>query len=199
MRHASVSLPQGPNRSEAHGSMGRTPYPKIMLNFEVVENIIEKAQIKKFATTKNIYLKSPVIFELNIENFGNRPISPQGSLFLYNRRGIELGRLGVNAGKEEIGAGESKIFTIDWQPKKTIGKFKAKLELDYGLDQSRDLQDTIYFWVLPLPILIVFSSGLFLVLLLLIIILFRRTHHHKDSPVISGNTGEEVLDLRGKK
>lgn len=199
-RHAVIAFPEGSNLYEAKGALGSKAHPQIMLNFEVIENIIEKAQINTFKPTRNIFTKPPAEFELVIENFGNREITPEGKMYIYNRQGEELADININDVMGAIPAGEIRSVKFNWQPTKAMGKFKARLEIEYGDGRSRDLQDTVYFWVLPLPYLIAFLIGVLVVTFLLVFIIFRKTyrsHHPYPAPMVNKSNG--VINLKDEK
>ncbi len=198
--YAMIAFPQGPNRKEAEESMQNTSYPQLMINIEVEEQIVEKAQIKNFKSVKNIFFEWPVSFNLEVENFGNREINPTGAIYIYNRGGKEVDRIDINQTQEKINPGESKQLTLAWATGKGFGKFKAKLEVEYGQYDKRDLQDTVYFWMLPWWLLIIAGGGFLFAILILTLILFKKFHHSLDQrQTISSTSANGVLDLRNKK
>lgn len=198
--HAIIVFSQGNNTVIAKENYLNTNQPRLNLNIEVVEDIVEKAQLTGFKTSRNIYLKLPVVFTANISNLGNRDTVPQGSILVYNRKGEEVAELPVNALGKKIAPDGSEEYTNTWDIKKGMGKYKAKIEIEYGSKDRRDLSDTVFFWILPLSFLIFIAGGLFLAALLLTIILFkktyRRAHHEHNLPMIPEPHG--VLDLRKK-
>lgn len=196
--YAIIAFPQGPNRKEAEDSMLNVSYPQLMINIEVEEQIIEKAQIKNFKSVKNIFLKWPVSFNLEVENFGNREINPIGAIYIYNRGGKEVDKIDINQAQEKVSPGESKQLILEWTTGKGFGKFKAKLEVEYGQYDKRDLQDTIYFWMLPWWLLIITGGG-FLLALVLVIIMFKKTYSaHKLSYPDKHSSLDGVINLRDK-
>ncbi|RLC38046.1 hypothetical protein DRH27_03225 [Candidatus Falkowbacteria bacterium] len=201
-RHALIAFPNGSNRPAAEKNMLNANTASLMINFEVEEEIIEKTQIKNFKTDKNIYFKVPVNFNLEIDNFGNKEIVPAGSIYIYNRRGQEIDSLVVNPGKFAILAGESRWLENEWNKEIGLGKYKARLEAEYGAEGKRDLQDTIYFWVLPLKFIIIFGISLVFLMVLIVAFLFKKTYHHSHdysrvNNIIDSSDG--VLDLKNKK
>ena len=118
-----------------------------------------------------------IYFSFTINNAGNREIIPRGAVYVYNRRGQEVAKLDANQDGEKVGAnGGSKDFLVSWNGGEGLGKFKAKLELEYGNKETRDLQDVMYFWFLPKRVLIIFVSSLILVIIFLTTMIFRRTY-----------------------
>ncbi len=180
-RFARIAFPIGSNRKVAGENMAKKSYTQLLINIAITENVIEKAQVKNFQTTNNIFLTTPIDFALKLNNFGNKPIIPKGSIFIYNRRGEELVTLDVNKQAERVGVNEIWKKNIAWSDIKGMGKFKAKLELEYGVKDKRDLQDTLFFWYFPWQFLIIFFVSSFLFLVLMIVLIFKRTYYHQTS------------------
>lgn len=202
-RYAVISFPTGSNRPQAEAKAGNGETPKLNINISVEEEIIERAQIKNFSTSKNFYIKFPVDFSVEIENFGNRKITPQGNIIIFNRRGEEVTSLDLNGSSEQIEPGIKNIVAKDWSDGRGFGKFKARLEIEYGSKDKRDLQDTIYFWVLPLPMLITFFIITFVLISIITVILFKKTYHHIPHHHEGGVPGKPVenngvINLREK-
>ena len=173
--YAVIIFAQGSTRAEAEAKALKLNQPQVLLNIEVEEHIIEKAQIQKFQTEKNFFLNFPVKFLLGIENTGNREIKPAGSIHIYNRRGEEVGSVNINQAQAAIVPQAYNLFENLWQSKKGFGQYKAVLAAEYGNEEKRDLQDTIYFWVLPWQFLVFFGSGLLILIILLSWLIFKKT------------------------
>ena len=177
-QYAQIVFPYGRNRVVAKERMEKEVFAKIMININVQDNIIEKAQIKRFLTSKKIFTSLPISFILDINNFGNRDIKPEGYIYVYDRRDREVAKIKANPGDIEI-VPEAEIDLMPvWENDVKFGKYKAKLELEYGQKDIRDLQDTVFFWVMPLKWLIAIGSGLFFIVVLMTFVIFRRTYNH---------------------
>ena len=198
--HAIIVFSQGNNTTIAKENYLNTNQPRLALNIEVVEDVIERAQLTNFSASRNVYLKLPAVFTAAVSNLGNRDVSPRGSILIYNRRGEEVAELPVNAEGKKIAPNGSEEYANTWDIKKGMGKYKAKIEIEYGEKDKRDLSDTVFFWILPLPFLALIGGGLFLAATMLTIILFKKTyrarHYGQNLPMIPEPHG--VLDLRKK-
>ena len=199
-RYAVVFFPDASNSTLAKAKIGNESVPQIMINLEIEDESVEKIQLVGFTTQAKTYFIWPVKFSVELKNIGNVALKPEGSVLIYNRREQYLDSLKFNATEEYIEAGEQKKIYLDWNAKEGVGKFKAKLELEYGEKNKRDLSDTIYFWILPIPFVLFFVGGLFLITAFLVIYLFRRTYgarHNSDTrePIQE----EGVLDLKNNK
>ncbi|OGF24930.1 hypothetical protein A2303_06485 [Candidatus Falkowbacteria bacterium RIFOXYB2_FULL_47_14] len=200
--HAIIVFSQGNNTTIARENYLNTNQPRLALNIEVTEDIIEKAQLTKFEANRNVYLKLPAAFTVYLSNLGNRDITPRGSILIYNRKGEEVAELPVNETGATIAPNGSGQYESVWDVQKGFGKYKARIEIEYGEKDRRDLSDTVFFWILPLPLLLIIAGGLFLSAVVLTVILFKKTyrsHHHfqnNNLPMIPEPHG--VLDLRKK-
>ena len=74
-------------------------------------------------------------------------------------RGEELEKLALNEEARQIAPGESADFPVIWADIKGFGRFKARLEAEYGEADKRDLNDTVFFWVLPAYALALYGGG----------------------------------------
>lgn len=202
-RYARIAFPVGSNKPLAEAGMAEKTYSQLQINIEVVENIIEKSQISGFSVTKKVFLFSPISFLVRLDNNGNRPIVPEGYLYLYNRRGEEVAKIDANPDKASIEPEKSWEQAIDWQEVSGLGKFKAKLEIEYGEKDKRDLQDTLFFWYFPWKFLALVFVATFFFLVGMIVLIFRRTYirHQPESQVPipvkkTAHRAGEIIDLK---
>ncbi|MCK5510574.1 hypothetical protein KAI65_03475 [Candidatus Parcubacteria bacterium] len=199
-RYAIIFFPSASNRPLAEAKIDKENVPQIMVNVEIEDETVEKIQLINFSALAKTYFTWPIKFSVELKNIGNIALKPEGQVLIYNRREQYLDSLKFNEMSESIEAGEQKKIYLDWNAKKGIGKFKAKLELEYGEKDRRDLADTVYFWILPIPFVLFFVGGLFLITAFLVIYLFRKTysarhHAYKHKPIQE----DGVLDLKNDK
>lgn len=174
--YVAVSFPNGPNRAGAKESMLNNSYAETLINITVGDNAIEKAQIKKFVTSRSLYLNKEINFNFSIENIGNRTVDPHGFIYITNRKGSEVAKIEIPEGENNLGPGKISEIRKNWLDGANLGKYKAKLELEYGKKTARDLQDTIFFWVLPWQSLLIFISLAIVLVVLLTFIIFKKTY-----------------------
>ena len=198
-RYAVIFFPNASNRPLAEAKIDKENVPQIMINIEIEDETIEKLQLINFSALSKTYFTWPIKLSVELKNIGNVDVKPSGQTIIYNRRGQYLDSLKFNEVGKEIKAGEQKKIYFDWDAKKGIGKFKAKLELEYGEKDKRDLSDTIYFWILPIPFVLFFVGGLFLITAFLVIYLFKKTHNIRNCQSENKIIQEDgVLDLKNK-
>lgn len=200
-RFAVISFNAAGNRPQAEAQAKAGGGEKIRINFNVLDDIVEKAQLIDFAPHRNVFVRGGASFDYGIENTGNREILPVGRMFIYDRRNHEVSELPLFQGEGSILAGEKKTFTVQDDSISGLGKYKARVEIEYGQKDTRDLQDTVYFWVIPIFWLAIIFVTLFVVLLLLTIIIFKRTYRHSHPLQELGHLQaekekEHVINLR---
>jgi hypothetical protein len=183
--YAIISFAQGSNQEDAANNALKINQPQLLINLEIKERIVEKAQIKQFQTEKRLFSEFPVKFFLEIENIGNNQINPEGSIYIYNRKGEEVGLIPINKALAGIAPLGSEIFNNDWDSTQAFGQYKARLVAKYGTEEGKDLQDTIYFWVLPRGFLILALIIILILVFTSLFILFkkRKTSFKKPSNI----------------
>ncbi len=202
--YASIAFASGGNKNEAEKNAKESNEERLLINLEVRDQSVEKAQVNLFKTTKNIFIKRSVDFKVLIQNVGNVPIVPQGFIRVYNKRGEEAGTIAFNANKEKIEAEKKKEFSVNWSDNKMTGKYKAKLDLNYGLKKDKELQDIYYFTVLPWQRLLFLIVLILIIIIVLTIVIFKKTykhhayHHDLEQTEPVQKKGEHILDLKNR-
>ena len=198
MYHALISFVPGATRDEAETRLRDAP--SVTVNLEVLEDIKERLQLKKFIADKTFFFGSPASLSYELENIGNRNVIPSGEIRIYNRRGEEVGAVEVNNEKGAVEVNEVKKFASTWrglgEREETkqlasllgtsggFGKYKAFLDLEYGLTERGTVQDTIYFWAVPLRLLFITLGVAAMTVTMLILLLRRRRKTHTYVPDI---------------
>lgn len=177
--HAIIVMARGGNIDIARQSAETLNEARVMVNFEVGEHIVEKAEISEFKPVRAISRQSPVMFSLKIKNIGNREIRPQGEIIVYDNGGKELGSASLSQDKSSIASGTSRTFILPVKVAGGLGKYKAKADLNYGQQTNLNLQDVVYFLYLPTKILIVI---VFLVIILVGLAAFWLNRKNKGGP-----------------
>ena len=200
--YALISITTGSNSTEAQGQINNGA-AEIIIGIDVQDNIVEKMQSLEFKPAKNLFVKYPVDFNLSLKNTGNTELAPSGAIYIYDRDGHEIDKVDITDVK--VAGEEKKDLALHWNGKGGFGKFKGRLEMEYGEKDKRDIQDVLYFWVFPTKFLIIFGGGLFVLTFLLTFLLFKRTyrtHRRHDNSYADDEIEvveeEGVLDLRKK-
>ena len=169
--HAAILFGEGSTRDDAEAKLKEG----VTVNLEVLENIKEKLQLKKFVSDKVFFSSFPVSFSYEFENIGNRPAVPSGQIRIYNRRGEEVAVFDANSKNLSIENKQSVVLASRWESgekqsqggenqlalsriiwgNRGFGKFKAVLDIEYGTNQRQTLQDTVFFWIIPWRLILI--------------------------------------------
>lgn len=199
--HALIAFPEGSRRDEAEARIRDAA--TVTVNIEVLEDIKERLQLKKFVPDKLFFSGFPLSFSYELENAGNRPATPFGEIRIYNRRGEEVGTIEVHAQEKAIAQDTVGKFAAAWQGSSPnannnirrtgmasllfsansgagFGRYKAMLDLEYGEKGNRTLQDTVFFWVIPWQKILIIFGGLALIVILITNFLHRRYNQGRN-------------------
>jgi hypothetical protein len=191
-----ITFASGPNLNEAEAAAAADLLPTVLVNLTIRDQSVEKAQLVSFTSARNIYTRLPVEFNAVVKNTGNVPLSPAGVVYLYNRRQQEVASLRIES-TEPIPPDGTAEYPLRWNTLGTLGKYKARLELGYGSAGTRELQDTIYLWLLPLPFLIGFGAVVAVIIGLASYVLLKRTRAiQKMTAVHHREQSSGVINLR---
>ncbi len=141
----------------------------------------ETATLKEFAANGNFFENPPVDFVVRVENKGTVHVRPKGNITIKDIFGRKVAALDVNEKDgavlpESIRKFDKENDELTWNPSGfTIGKYTATVLLNYG-DPSKQLSETVSFWVVPWKVLLVVGIGI-VIMVLLIILNIRRYNH----------------------
>lgn len=166
--YGAVAFVDASDRYAAENLYLTTNQPKLMINLDVQDQVVERAELDYFRAIKGVFLKPEAVFDLSLKNIGNVDMIPHGAIHIYDRKGKDIGELDINPDDKLVPSQEPLVFSGTWKPGTGIGRYKARLEIEYGERQPRDVQDTIYFWILPWQFL-----GIFVVLIIVLIVLMN--------------------------
>ncbi len=169
--HAIISFAEGFNRDDASARLLEAA--TVTVNLEVPENIKEEAQLLKFLPQKNYFFNAPINFYFEVENIGNRNILPTGEIIVYNKDGKEVANTQANPQKVSVEPDQIIRYNVKFAKLGGFGRYKAVLSLNYGGTQRGQLQDIVYFWVLPWPLLL--FGGVSLLAIFILIYLYLET------------------------
>jgi hypothetical protein len=146
---------------------------------EVEEDIRENVALKKFTPEKRFFTAPPISLLYELENKGNRAVTPRGDMVIYDRKGAEVISIPINEEQASIAPGERIALSTNWRGRRSFGQYKALLTIDYG--KGERVQDTIFFWVIPL-----WQAGTAVGLIFLSFMLLMATLHsrydHRNTP-----------------
>lgn len=109
-----------------------------------------------------------------LQNPSHVDVVPQGEIIFYDTRGNEVGAVPVNeAGIKVEREGEATLETTVPESLR-FGKYKAFLSLSYGEHLTASLNDTSFFYVLPLWQIVTAFVAVLIVAVLLALYIHRR-------------------------
>ncbi len=156
---------------------------------------LERFKVDRFVTGEE---GSNVTYAL--ENVGAVDVTHAGELIFYNSAGEEATAIPLNAAAEVIERGAKQTFTTS-VPKLPMGKYRAYLSVEYGDHNTDSVQDTTYFYVVPIvPLIIIFTLVLFTSIVVALYV-HRRfdvelDDHGAESVVMYVRNGESVAHER---
>jgi uncharacterized membrane protein len=193
--HAQMIFAKGGNRWDAEASSKNSIQPKVIVNYSLEEKIIDKLNNAYFKTAKPINTDKKVNFLYSIKNVGNVEQKPSGTISIFNRQGAEVAALPVNGDGLSLDQNAQRDFVTVWQAGNRVGKYKAKIEITYGSDNSKSVGDTLYFWVLPRWLLYLLVSILGFLAIALAYLFFKI----RKPGAYVGHTGyHHTIDLKGR-
>jgi len=160
--------------------------------------IVEQGKLVEFglADGKRVFERLPIDFSVRVENLGTVHIKPAGTIEIRNIFGRKTAEVKVNIAKMPDGKERPvgnilpksiRKFESSWQPSEAenqpetfwqkvkfekenfiLGRYQAKLNLDYGVESDKKLTAVLAFWVFPWHLILVSFIVLALVLTLLV-------------------------------
>ncbi len=173
--HALVGFPYGGNRDEAEKMLARGDAPGTVVSVSLDDKRTTLLKISRFLVDRFVTNSENSAATYLIKNPGEEPLTPTGEVVFYNNRGAEVGAVPVNPEKLSIMPGEEHIFTAGVPAKGLFGRYKAFLNVEYGIQNAASVQDTTFFYVIPLRTLLL-SLGAILVIVILISLYVHRRY-----------------------
>lgn len=178
IHHAQISFGWGSTKIDAQVKAAQEPAASI--NVEVLDDSKEVLQLGSFLSDKTFFTENVASFSYLFENIGNRAVSPSGEIRIYNRRGEEVGAIGVNDDDAELLPNMTSKLGSIWNSEGKFGRYKAMLDVEYGAKQRGTVQDTIFFWVIPWKKILFIFIVLSAVLAMVVYLLHRRYELYQE-------------------
>lgn len=179
--HAFIGFPDGGDRPEAEAKLrnGQAQGTIIRIGVDKVQN--QFLHLEKFFIDRFVKTASEGAIAVILKNLGEDPVTPEGEIIFYNSNGTEIGAVTMNTQKTVIEGGKEASFGLMVPKDMKIGKYKALLTVTYGAQQSLSLNDTVFFYILPVRQLLTVFFCVLTLALLLVLYLHKRydmgVHH----------------------
>jgi hypothetical protein len=187
--HALVGFPHGGNRDEAERMLARGDAPGTIVTVSVVDKKTTLLKLGRFLVDKFVTSEKNSGASYTVRNPGDEPLIPKGEVIFYDAKGKEVGSLPVNTENIEIPPGGEHTFVGAVPTEGLFGKYKAFLSLEYGKGTVASVQDTAFFYVVPLTTLL----GIFAVFAILVIIISIYVHRKYFDDAV--DDGSELLPV----
>ena len=135
--------------------VGVSSFVSALIFVRVAGNITEAAHIQSFTADKPYYQTPDVNFKVNFQNDGDVHVRPVGLIQIYNAFGKQRGQIPINdtGNLGYVLPSSSREFDVGWQGQASlldIGPYSAVLSLAYGENGTKNVAQTITFWILPI-------------------------------------------------
>jgi hypothetical protein len=172
--HAFVGFAPGPNRDVAEATILSGQGSGIVLRISVGGKQEEFLRLVSFSTDRFSYSKNKGEVTYTIENTGDVALSPKGDVVIYDSRGQELTSIKLSEDNNAvIEPGQQVTYYENLPFINRLGKHKAFLSIDFGVENRASLYDTSFYYSIPWFYLVLIVLLLAIVLTALIM-LFRR-------------------------
>lgn len=182
--HAFIGFPVASNKSEAQSKAMAGKAPGVMVRLAIDQERKEFLRLDGFSVERFVTNQNEEVVKYTLNNPGETEIIPRGEIIFYDSSGNEESSLEINPDQVEIAPGEQSQFTAMLPEALKAGKHKAFMSLEYGNDQLASLNDTTFFYVMPLSTMLMIFGGVMIFALLVTIYLYRKmhggSHYHFD-------------------
>jgi len=185
--HAFLGFPFGGNRDEAERKVRDGTAPGIVLTLSLDEQKTTALKLARFLVDRFVFRTENSAASFTVRNPGEVTLIPEGEVILYDAKGREVGSLPVNPDKVEIPPGGEHTFVGTVPLQGLFGKYKAFLDVEYGTALVASVQDTAFFYAVPIPFLLSLLGVLFFIVILV------SWHIHRKYFDDEGDDGSDAL------
>jgi len=172
--HALVGFPYGGNRDEAERMLARGDSPGTVVSVSLEDKRVSLLRLSRFIVDRFVTKPDNSAIHYKVSNPGDEPLSPGGEIIIYDGTGKEVGAVPVNPDRHIVQPGEEKEFVTSAPTDGLFGKYKAFLTVDYGTANIASVQDTAFFYALPLKVILTILGILIVVSVIASIYIHKR-------------------------
>lgn len=148
--HARISFAHGDNRDQAEKLVYGGNAPGTVISATVVDKKMTFLKLSKFVVDRFVTHAQNQAAVYTFKNPGDETVVPKGEIIVYDTSGKEVAAIPVNTENKAIAPGEEYAFTTEMPIDGLFGKYKAFLSVEYGDSQRASVQDTSFFYAIPL-------------------------------------------------
>lgn len=182
--HAFIGFGYGRNRDEAEVQVKEGQAPGSIVTVTIEDKKTEALKLSGFTVERFITKKDNQGATFSFINPGDEILIPKGEIILYNSKGKEVGSIPVNDENVAISPGDEHTFTATL-PADGFGKFKAYLTVEYGLKQKVTVNDTNFYYVIPIRMISI-VLGIIVILVGFFAWFFHKRYFDPDAVLDDG-------------
>ncbi len=182
----------GSNQPEAVSAVMSGQAPGTLINLVVDKKQDQFLRLERFSVDKFVTGRGTSEAVYVVHNPGAVDVVPKGEIIFYDTRGNEVAAVPLNTDAVPIPRDQSVTYRTVVPDTLPIGKYKAYLSVEYGEHMTEGLQDTTFFYVIPLLPLV----GAFVVLLTMAALLTLYIHRRFDIEVDDHGAEPVALYIR---
>ena len=187
--HVLVGIGAGSNRGQAEERVRTGQAPGTVFRVAIADDRTAYLQLRDFVADRLVSNVLTSNFSFVVENPSDTPLVPRGEIIVYDSRGRETTSFAVNEEGATIAPGDAQAFAIPMNEDMAWGSNRALIALTYGDGQRASLTDTIFFYRIPIPIVLT----IFVLLLALSVLVAYVIHRRYDGQAVADDGADEVL------
>lgn len=165
-----IGFAEAENAPAAQNLVMQGHTPGVLVALSVNKPQDQFLRLEGFTVSRFVTTEHGGTIRYTLHNPGSIDVVPTGDIIFYDTRGNEVGSAPLNTASTSVPAGKSVTLTMPAPTTLSLGKYKAFLSVNYGDHNTLTLNDTAYFYVVPLHRVI--FAFFFVVFLAVVLALF---------------------------
>jgi hypothetical protein len=178
--HAFIGFGNGQNSTEAETQVQKGTAPGVIVTITVIEKKSVFLKLSRFVIDKFVTGVNDSQAVYRIHNPGDETLIPVGEVIIYDSKGVEVASVDLNADKMTVAPGEEKEFLFTIPSDGLFGKYKAYLDVEYGIENKASVQDTTFFYAFPMKIMLPIIAVILAIVVLTSLYLHKRYYDVED-------------------
>lgn len=189
--HALIGFGTGKNRYEATQKVVAGDAKGVIVRIGIKEEEQEFLKLNRFTVDRFVTDSDTNTILYTLTNPSSVPVSPAGEIIFFDSRGIENGTIPVNPDGVSIASGESVTFESPVPDTGSAGRHKAFMRVDFGENLTASLNDTQFFYIVPIKQLVIIFVTI-LVLASGVTIFLHRRYSLSGDGELEDELGDDV-------
>ncbi len=176
-----IAFPEGSNRPSANAKVVSGDAPGTIVNISVDKVQNQFLRLERFNIDKFITKKFEDTITIALANPSSVDVIPKGEIIFYDNAGVEVSSIPINTADVVIPTKGKNTLTMSVPSDLPMGKYKAFASVEFGEFLTNSVQDTSYFYVVPLQQIIIIFIVVLLIAILLALLLYRKYDRLDDA------------------